>query len=176
MRHYLFRQLLIDCGGPEAEAVKSYFNLLGAEQASATALILATSQALVDRQVAEWSAKALLLYGGEPKLVYPQQYAGGFPGGQVSFQPGYMASPGYQGNTTGYPMYQSPGGQYPPKDVYQMGSPSFVSSPSGFNPNLISTPQVFTINYYSRLIIAFFYHSVSLIFLITSFLYSIFLE
>jgi len=134
------RQLLIDCGGPEAEAVKSYFTLLGPEQASATALILATSQALVDRQVAEWSAKALLLYGGEPKLVYPAQYgAAGFPGaGQVSFQPGYMTSPGggYQGaNTTGYPMQ------------YQIGSPSFVSSPSGFNPNLISTPQVNTSGY-----------------------------
>ena len=88
-----FRQLLIDCGGPEAEAVKSYFTLLGPEQASATALILATSQALVDRQVAEWSAKALLLYGGEPKLVYPAQYgAPGFPGEETNIHECKIAS------------------------------------------------------------------------------------
>ena len=54
-----------------------------------------------------------------------------------------MTSPGggYQGaNTTGYPMQ------------YQIGSPSFVSSPSGFNPNLISTPQVILIVMGNRLL------------------------
>ena len=48
-----FRQLLIDCGGPDAEAVKVYFSLQGQEQAVATALVLATSQAIVDRQVSQ---------------------------------------------------------------------------------------------------------------------------
>ena len=45
------RQLLIDCGGPESEAVKAYFNIQGGDQATATALVLATSQAIIDRQV-----------------------------------------------------------------------------------------------------------------------------
>jgi hypothetical protein len=45
------RQLMIECGGPEAEAVRSYFGLQGPDQATATALVLATSSALVDRQV-----------------------------------------------------------------------------------------------------------------------------
>ena len=45
------RQLMIECGGPEAEAVRGYFGLQGPEQATATALVLATSSALVDRQV-----------------------------------------------------------------------------------------------------------------------------
>jgi len=147
------RQLLIDCGGADNDSVKCYFSLLGAEQATATALILATSQSLVDRQVAEWSAKAVLQYGGEPKLVYPAQYpttvgfTGGPGGGQMTYQPaGFPASPGFQGSTTGYQMYQSPGGagQY---HVNQMNSPSFVSSPTSFNPNLISTPQVNTSNF-----------------------------
>ena len=106
---------MIDCGGPDNDSVKSYFSLLGAEQATATALILATSQSLVDRQVAEWSAKAVLQYGGEPKLVYPAQYPTtvGFAGGQMTYQSaGFPGSPGFQGNTTGYQMYQSPGSHY----------------------------------------------------------------
>jgi hypothetical protein len=44
-------QLMIECGGPEAEAVRSYFGLQGPEQATATAVVLVTSSALVDRQV-----------------------------------------------------------------------------------------------------------------------------
>ena len=73
--------------------------MLGPEQASATALILATSQALVDRQVAEWSAKALLLYGGEPKLVYPAQYgAPGFPGEETNIHECKIASNFYSFN------------------------------------------------------------------------------
>ena len=42
---------MIECGGPESEPVKMYFSLQGPDQAVATALILATSSAILDRQV-----------------------------------------------------------------------------------------------------------------------------
>merc|ERR1719193_196125 len=149
------RQLLIECGGPDAEAVKLYFGLQGAEQATATALILATSLAIVDRQVADWSARALLLYGGEPKLVFANAHHShahhhhqGFPSGPqqqgFSMQPGFTSptsatTSGFlsSGNTSGYAgLYQSPA-------QYQISSPGgYVSSPpqTTFHPNLMSTP------------------------------------
>ena len=54
------RQLLVDSGGPEAAAVVQYWTLQGPEQATATALILATSQAIVDRQLADWREQSSL--------------------------------------------------------------------------------------------------------------------
>lgn len=87
------RQLLVDSGGPEAAAVVQYWTLQGPEQATATALILATSQAIVDRQLADWASRAFILHGGEPRLIYPGQ-PGQFmsPAGQ-SFHPAIMSTP-----------------------------------------------------------------------------------
>jgi len=143
------RQLLIDCGGPDAEAVKVYFSLQGHEQAVATALVLATSQAIVDRQVSEWSTRALLLYGGESRLVYSggQVFpaSSGYPGSQGGFPQGFQSPQGFPTST--FPGYQSPA-QYHPnttKEMYQLsspGGPGYVSSPpqASFHPNLMSTP------------------------------------
>ena len=98
------RQLLIECGGPEADAVRAYFSLQAGEQACATALVLATSQALLDRQVAEWATRAFILHGGEPRVLYPPTGPGMAPPfphstflspGQ-SFHPAVMSTPGPQ--------------------------------------------------------------------------------
>ena len=89
------RQLLVESGGAEAESVASYWSMQGPDQATATALVLATSPAVVDRQVAEWATRAFILHGGEPRLVYsgpphPQQFMSPV---QQSFHPAIMSTP-----------------------------------------------------------------------------------
>ena len=60
------RQMLIEQGGPDNDHVKTFFRLFGPVEAAAISLILATSQAIQDSQIAEWAARAFLLYGGSP--------------------------------------------------------------------------------------------------------------
>ena len=83
------RSLLLDTGSPESEAVQSYWSLQGPEQATATALILATSQALVERQISDLATRAFILHGGEPRLVYSGQQSVS----QQMMSPGTMMSP-----------------------------------------------------------------------------------
>jgi nuclear pore complex protein Nup155 len=64
----LLRQLLVENRGPEAEAVKLFFQTQKEEQACATSLILACLQSTQNLQVAEWATRAFFLYGGEPKI------------------------------------------------------------------------------------------------------------
>ena len=93
------RQLLVEQGGPETETVQSYWSLQGPEQATATALLLATSPSAVDRQLSEWATRAFILHGGEPRLVFSGPQAGhGHPHGfmspvQQSFNPAIMSTP-----------------------------------------------------------------------------------
>jgi len=112
------RQLLVDCGGPDSEAVQSYWALQGPEQATATALVLATSQAIVDRQVADWATRAFIILGGEPRLVYP----GPTPGppqylspGQQSFHPAIMSTPSPTYSTMSYHPAPHPEVQFSPR-------------------------------------------------------------
>lgn len=65
----ILRQLLLESGGADSDAVKAYFNLQREEQACATSLILASLQDGQHRDVAEWATRAFFLYGGEPKLA-----------------------------------------------------------------------------------------------------------
>lgn len=88
------RQMLIDCGGPESDLVKNYFHLQGGEQACATALVLATSTSLVDRQVSDWATRAFIIYGGEPRLVYPSQQIPPVMSPTSPFHPAVMSTPG----------------------------------------------------------------------------------
>lgn len=64
----LLRQLLVENRGPEAEAVKLFFETQKEEQACATSLILACLQSSQNLQVAEWATRAFFMYGGEPKV------------------------------------------------------------------------------------------------------------
>jgi len=104
------RQLLLDCGG-EGEAVSRYWAVQGGEQAAATALLLATSPAIVDRQLADWATRAILTHGGEPRLLYPAPPAGFLSPGQQSFNPAIMSTPGPGYSSPTSPPY--PGQQQP---------------------------------------------------------------
>jgi nuclear pore complex protein Nup155 len=64
----LLRQLLVENRGPEAEAVKLFFEKQKEDQACATSLILACLQSAQNLQVAEWATRAFFMYGGEPKV------------------------------------------------------------------------------------------------------------
>lgn len=64
----LLRKLLMDSSGPDSEAVKAFFYLHKEVQACAMCLILACSQSLQDKQIAEWATRAFFLYGGEPRV------------------------------------------------------------------------------------------------------------
>ncbi|GBM21727.1 Nuclear pore complex protein Nup155 [Araneus ventricosus] len=59
-------KLLMDNKGPESEAVKSFFIIHKESQACAMCLILACSQTLPEKQIAEWANRAFFMYGGEP--------------------------------------------------------------------------------------------------------------
>lgn len=67
------RQLLINHNGPDNDVVKGFFNLHAEAQGIATALILACSRSIQDRQISEWATRAFFLYGGEPRLSFGQQ-------------------------------------------------------------------------------------------------------
>ena len=90
------RQLLLQPGAADSEAVQAYWGLQGPELATATALNLATSQAILDRQVADWATRAIILHGGEPRLVFsggPAQPSQFMSPAQQSFHPAVMSTP-----------------------------------------------------------------------------------
>ncbi|GFS70486.1 nuclear pore complex protein Nup155 [Nephila pilipes] len=70
-------KLLMDNKGPDTEAVKSFFIIHKEAQACAMCLILACSQNLQDKQIAEWANRAFFMYGGEPH--YGQLQVGDAP-------------------------------------------------------------------------------------------------
>ncbi len=126
------RRLLEDHGGPDNDVVRAFFALHSEVQATATALVLATSQAPQDSQVAEWATRAFFLYGGEPQLLFPQQamrppppppgqhHQPGTPGNPHAspFHP-HLASTPAPGvlphpHSTPHPMQFTPGGPAPP--------------------------------------------------------------
>ena len=90
------RQLLMENNGPEADAIKAFFQLHGEVQGCATCLILATLQSLTSSQISEWAIRAFFKYGGEPRLVFPNATAGGHPRvGQFAspFHPNVASTP-----------------------------------------------------------------------------------
>lgn len=68
----VLRQLLVDCHGPDNDAVRSFFMIQKEDQACATTLILACLESLQNVEVAEWATRAFFLYGGEPTLLQHQ--------------------------------------------------------------------------------------------------------
>lgn len=125
----LHRQLLIEHGGPDNENVKSFFTLYTDVQASATCLVLACSRAIQDQHIAEWATRAFLLYGGEPKLMYPPQQQQ-----QLNRAPGLP--PGIQGSINMTPNMLS---THP---LHSPGSPTLsnIHPHATFHPNIASTP------------------------------------
>ena len=127
---YLFRlcrQLLIEHGGPDNENIRSFFSLYTDVQASATCLVLACSRAIQDQQIAEWATRAFLLYGGEPKLMFPPQQQ------QLNRAPGMH--PGMQGNVNMTPNMLNT------LQLNSPGSPAMnMHTHTTFHPNIVSTP------------------------------------
>ena len=126
----LFRQLLIEHGGPDNENVKFFFALYTDVQASATCLVLACSRSIQDQQVSEWATRAFLLYGGDPKLVFPSQQQ------QQQLNRPQGLPPGIQGSLNLTPNMINPIPMNTP------GSPSLSTMPglTTFHPNIASTP------------------------------------
>ncbi|XP_013406007.1 nuclear pore complex protein Nup155 [Lingula anatina] len=117
------RQLLLNNNGPDSEEVKAFFKLHRADQACATCLILACSKLAVDKQVADWAARAFFLYGGEA-----QYSIGGNP-------PPSNIGPTFHGNTStiGTSGFASPG-------PGQTSFSGFTTPAPGMHPNQMSTP------------------------------------
>ncbi|XP_061656258.1 nuclear pore complex protein Nup155 [Phyllopteryx taeniolatus] len=65
------RHLLVSCAGGESEEIERFFKLHREEQACATALILACSNAACDREVSQWATRAFFRYGGEAQMRFP---------------------------------------------------------------------------------------------------------
>ena len=128
MNYSFFRQLLIEHGGPDNENIKSFFSLYTDVQASATSLVLACSRSIQDQQISEWATRAFLLYGGDPKLVFPPQ--------QQQLNRPHGLPPGVQGNLNMTPnMINS-------MPMNTPGSQSLGTIPAlaSFHPNIASTP------------------------------------
>jgi len=51
--------------------VKGFFAVHTDVQAACACLILACSQSIQEERVSEWATRALFLYGGEPRLIFP---------------------------------------------------------------------------------------------------------
>lgn len=99
------RQLLIENHGPDSDVIKSFFNLHSEVQAACACLILACSQSVQDSHVAEWATRALFLYGGEPRLVFPQAQQPRAPQGGIlsasfstTFHPSIVSTPAPAGH------------------------------------------------------------------------------
>ena len=96
---------------------------------------------LVHSQVSDWAARALFLYGGEPRLLYAggAQLPYGASGQQQQQQ--YLHHGGFQ----------SPMGAGASTTAQYMGSPApgggYIASPpqASFHPNLMSTPASGTV-------------------------------
>ena len=90
---------------------------------------MACSKAIQDQQIAEWATRAFLLYGGEPKLMFPPQQQQ-----QLSRTPGLP--PGIQSSLNMTPNMLNTLG------VHTQGSPGMNNIPPhvSFHPNIASTP------------------------------------
>uniref|UniRef100_A0A3B4XD68 Nuclear pore complex protein Nup155 n=1 Tax=Seriola lalandi dorsalis TaxID=1841481 RepID=A0A3B4XD68_SERLL len=88
------RHLLVSCAGGESEEIERFFKLHREEQACATALILACSNAASDREVSQWATRAFFRYGGEAQMRFPAAMASPSTVGPVmSSPPLYVTTP-----------------------------------------------------------------------------------
>ncbi|XP_007244856.3 nuclear pore complex protein Nup155 isoform X1 [Astyanax mexicanus] len=116
------RHLLVSSGGGESEEIERFFKLHREEQACATALILACSNAACDREVSVWATRAFFRYGGEAQMRFPSA----------------MSAPSNVGPLLGSPVPGSPmpvGSPFP--------NPSFLATPApGMMQPSVSTPFI----------------------------------
>ncbi|NXU47237.1 NU155 protein, partial [Turnix velox] len=65
------RHLLVSNTGGDGEEIERFFKLHQEDQACATCLILACSNAACDREVSAWATRAFFRYGGEAQMRFP---------------------------------------------------------------------------------------------------------
>ncbi|XP_010154801.1 PREDICTED: nuclear pore complex protein Nup155 isoform X1 [Eurypyga helias] len=65
------RHLLVSNIGGDGEEIETFFKLRQEDQACATCLILACSNAACDREVSVWATRAFFRYGGEAQMRFP---------------------------------------------------------------------------------------------------------
>lgn len=70
----LLQQLLVECRGPDNDAVKTFFTIQKEDQACATSLILACIENIQKADVVEWATRAFFIYGGEPRPTPPPNF------------------------------------------------------------------------------------------------------
>ncbi|KAK3794466.1 hypothetical protein RRG08_003619 [Elysia crispata] len=97
------KQLMVECGGPEAQQIKGFFNLHRLDQACATCLVLACSRSSSDQQVSDWARMAFFMYGGEAQYHFTGLRAASMGGAAFTpTRPGQMSM--YSPGTLGSPM------------------------------------------------------------------------
>uniref|UniRef100_A0A8C4K5V0 Nuclear pore complex protein Nup155 n=1 Tax=Dromaius novaehollandiae TaxID=8790 RepID=A0A8C4K5V0_DRONO len=110
------RHLLVSSIGGDGEEIERFFKLHQEDQACATCLILACSNAACDREVSAWATRAFFRYGGEAQMRFPSA----------------LPPPSNVGPILGSPV--------PAGDPYP--NPSFLTTPGqGLQPPSMSTPM-----------------------------------
>uniref|UniRef100_A0A8C3E310 Nucleoporin 155 n=1 Tax=Corvus moneduloides TaxID=1196302 RepID=A0A8C3E310_CORMO len=109
------RHLLVSNTGGDGEEIERFFKLHQEDQACATCLILACSNAACDREVSAWATRAFFRYGGEAQMRFPSA----------------LPPPSNVGPILGSPV--SAGIPY--------SNPSILTSGQGLQPTAMSTPM-----------------------------------
>uniref|UniRef100_A0A8C4K556 Nucleoporin 155 n=1 Tax=Dromaius novaehollandiae TaxID=8790 RepID=A0A8C4K556_DRONO len=116
------RHLLVSSIGGDGEEIERFFKLHQEDQACATCLILACSNAACDREVSAWATRAFFRYGGEAQMRFPSALPPPSNVGPILGSPVPAGSP---------LTVDSP---YP--------NPSFLTTPGqGLQPPSMSTPM-----------------------------------
>ncbi|XP_065595993.1 nuclear pore complex protein Nup155 [Cyrtonyx montezumae] len=114
------RHLLVSNAGGDGEEIERFFKLHQQDEACATCLILACSNAACDREVSAWATRAFFRYGGEAQMRFPSA----------------LPPPRSTGPTLGSPM--------PPVSPLTVDSPypspGLSTSGPGLQPTNLSTP------------------------------------
>ncbi|NXC89374.1 NU155 protein, partial [Cercotrichas coryphoeus] len=114
------RHLLVSNTGGDGEEIERFFKLHQEDQACATCLILACSNAACDREVSAWATRAFFRYGGEAQMRFPSA----------------LPPPSNVG-----PILSSPISAGSPLTVDSpYSNPSILTSGQGLQPSTMSTP------------------------------------
>ncbi|XP_074787864.1 nuclear pore complex protein Nup155 isoform X6 [Athene noctua] len=134
------RHLLVSNAGGDGEEIERFFKLHQEDQACATCLILACSNAACDSEVSAWATRAFFRYGGEARMRFPSALpapsnigplpCSSVPSGNPYPNFSFLAAPG-QGvqATTSTPMFPSGNSMsHPGTSISGMMGPEIVFS------------------------------------------------
>ncbi|NXF69848.1 NU155 protein, partial [Ciccaba nigrolineata] len=139
------RHLLVSNAGGDGEEIERFFKLHQEDQACATCLILACSNAACDSEVSAWATRAFFRYGGEARMRFPSAlpapsnigplpcspFPSGFPLIFDSPYPNFsfLAAPGQGVQATSTPVFPSGNSMsHPGTSISGMMGPEIVFS------------------------------------------------